>query len=49
MPRGTSSTWELADVRASARHRLYRATVAEIFVLDDRDQRIPVPGPGSLP
>jgi len=37
------------ELSAAARDIIYRATVAEIFVLDDRDQRIPVPGPGSLP
>lgn len=30
------------DVREPAEHRLYRATADEVFVLDDRDQRIPV-------
>jgi nitroimidazol reductase NimA-like FMN-containing flavoprotein (pyridoxamine 5'-phosphate oxidase superfamily) len=34
--------WTRDDVIAPARHRLYRATASEHFVLDPRDQRIPV-------
>jgi len=34
--------WTEADVRPPARHRLYRATASERFVLDDRDRRLPV-------
>jgi hypothetical protein len=34
--------WTLADVREPAPHRLYRATVSEFFLLDERDQRIAV-------
>ena len=35
--------WTLADVQAPARHRLYRATASEHFLLrDDRDVRVPV-------
>jgi uncharacterized protein YhbP (UPF0306 family) len=34
--------WTRADVVELARLRLYRATASEIFVLDGRDQRIPV-------
>lgn len=37
--------WTREDVVAPARHRLYRATVSEHFVLDPHDQRLPV----SLP
>jgi len=32
----------LAEVRAPAEHRLYRATAYEVFISGDRDQRIPV-------
>jgi hypothetical protein len=35
-------SWTRADVLSPARHRLYRATVSEHFVLDPRDQRLPV-------
>jgi nitroimidazol reductase NimA-like FMN-containing flavoprotein (pyridoxamine 5'-phosphate oxidase superfamily) len=35
--------WTAADVRAPARHRLYRATVRECFVLGPRDDRVAVP------
>ncbi len=31
-----------ADVCAPAEHPLYRATAYEVFILGDRDQRIPV-------
>lgn len=34
--------WTREDVLPPARHRLYRATVAEHFVLDPYDERIPV-------
>jgi nitroimidazol reductase NimA-like FMN-containing flavoprotein (pyridoxamine 5'-phosphate oxidase superfamily) len=34
--------WTREDVRPPARHRLYRATAFEHFVLDPEDQRLPV-------
>jgi hypothetical protein len=34
--------WTLADVTAPAKHRLYRATVAEHWVLGPGDERLPV-------
>jgi nitroimidazol reductase NimA-like FMN-containing flavoprotein (pyridoxamine 5'-phosphate oxidase superfamily) len=34
--------WARTDVVPPARHRLYRATVGEHFVLDSYDQRLPV-------
>ncbi len=34
--------WTREDVVPPARHRLYRATVSEHFVLDPHDRRIPV-------
>ena len=34
--------WTLSDVQAPARHRLYRATALEQFVLSERDERLPV-------
>jgi nitroimidazol reductase NimA-like FMN-containing flavoprotein (pyridoxamine 5'-phosphate oxidase superfamily) len=34
--------WTREDVVPPARHRLYRATVSEHFVLDPHDQRLPV-------
>ena len=34
--------WTREDVVSPARHRLYRATVSEHFVLDPHDQRIAV-------
>jgi nitroimidazol reductase NimA-like FMN-containing flavoprotein (pyridoxamine 5'-phosphate oxidase superfamily) len=34
--------WTPDDVQPPARHRLYRATVTERFVLDPHDQRHPV-------
>ena len=34
--------WTRDDVVPPARHRLYRVSVAEQFVLDDRDKRLPV-------
>jgi nitroimidazol reductase NimA-like FMN-containing flavoprotein (pyridoxamine 5'-phosphate oxidase superfamily) len=35
-------SWTRKDVLPPARHRLYRATASEHFVLDPRDQRLPV-------
>ena len=35
-------SWAREDVLSPARHRLYRVTVSEHFVLDPRDQRLPV-------
>jgi nitroimidazol reductase NimA-like FMN-containing flavoprotein (pyridoxamine 5'-phosphate oxidase superfamily) len=34
--------WTREDVLPPARHRLYRATVSEHFVLDPHDRRLPV-------
>ena len=34
--------WTREDVLPPARHRLYRATASEQFVLDPHDQRLPV-------
>ncbi|HEY7400212.1 MAG TPA: pyridoxamine 5'-phosphate oxidase family protein [Actinomycetota bacterium] len=34
--------WTGDDVRSPAKHRLYRATAGEVFVLDPHDERIPV-------
>jgi len=34
--------WTRDDVLPPAKHRLYRATVHEHFVLDDHDERLPV-------
>ena len=34
--------WTTSDVTAPARHRLYRAAVTEHWVLDPRDERLPV-------
>jgi nitroimidazol reductase NimA-like FMN-containing flavoprotein (pyridoxamine 5'-phosphate oxidase superfamily) len=34
--------WTPADVQPPARHRLYRATAAELFVLGPADERLPV-------
>ena len=34
--------WEILDVLPPARHRLYRATARDHFILDDRDRRVPV-------
>jgi nitroimidazol reductase NimA-like FMN-containing flavoprotein (pyridoxamine 5'-phosphate oxidase superfamily) len=34
--------WGPDEVRAPSKHRLYRATIDEAFVLDPHDQRIPV-------
>ena len=36
------SVWGMANVTAPARHRLYRAAVAEQWVLDPHDERLPV-------
>jgi nitroimidazol reductase NimA-like FMN-containing flavoprotein (pyridoxamine 5'-phosphate oxidase superfamily) len=35
------STWTAADVSESARHRLYRATATEHYLLSPSDERIP--------
>jgi pyridoxine/pyridoxamine 5'-phosphate oxidase len=35
-------SWTSSELRPPARHRLYRATAAEHFVLDARDERLPV-------
>jgi hypothetical protein len=35
--------WDRSKVTSPAKHRLYRAVAAELFVLDSRDQRQPVP------
>jgi hypothetical protein len=32
--------WTVEDVRAPAKHRLYRAAATERFVLGDRDERL---------
>ena len=34
--------WTKEDVVSPARHRLYRATASEQFVLDEHDERLPV-------
>jgi hypothetical protein len=34
--------WTREEVLPPARHRLYRATVAQHFILDPHDQRLPV-------
>ena len=34
--------WSIDDVRPGARLRLYRARATEQFVLDERDERVPV-------
>jgi hypothetical protein len=34
-------------VASPARHRMYRATVSEHFVLDERDRRVAVALPGN--
>ena len=36
------SEWTLDDVQAPAKHRLYRASAVDQFVLDERDTRLPV-------
>lgn len=35
--------WSLEKLTGDARHRLYVAIVNELYVLDDHDERIPVP------
>jgi nitroimidazol reductase NimA-like FMN-containing flavoprotein (pyridoxamine 5'-phosphate oxidase superfamily) len=35
------AAWSTDRVDASARHRLYRATAVEHFILDEQDERIP--------
>ena len=37
------SAWSVDDVQPPAKHRLYRATAVERFVLDDHDERVAVP------
>jgi uncharacterized protein YhbP (UPF0306 family) len=37
-----ASGWALEDVQPPARHRLYRATASEVFVLGPRDERLRV-------
>lgn len=37
------SAWSVDDVRPPVKHRLYRATAVERFVLDDHDERVAVP------
>jgi hypothetical protein len=37
-----ASRWTADDVRPPARHRLYRATASEHFVLNPQDERVPV-------
>jgi nitroimidazol reductase NimA-like FMN-containing flavoprotein (pyridoxamine 5'-phosphate oxidase superfamily) len=39
--------WTLADVTAPAKHRLYRATVTEHWVLGPGDERVPIQPGGS--
>jgi Pyridoxamine 5'-phosphate oxidase len=41
------AAWTIADVTGHAPHRLYRARAARHFVLDARDQRIPVQPPAG--
>ena len=41
--RGGAPAWTRSDVTGGARHRLYRATALERFVLSARDERIRVP------
>jgi nitroimidazol reductase NimA-like FMN-containing flavoprotein (pyridoxamine 5'-phosphate oxidase superfamily) len=40
--RGGEAAWTAADVRAPARHRLYRAVASEHFVLGEVDERVRV-------
>jgi len=40
---GLTKEWTRADVEAPARHRLYHASVDELFVNSSRDERIQVP------
>jgi nitroimidazol reductase NimA-like FMN-containing flavoprotein (pyridoxamine 5'-phosphate oxidase superfamily) len=37
-------SWQETDVTDFAPHRLYRARASAVFVLDDRDERVPVAG-----
>jgi hypothetical protein len=39
--------WTVADVRPPARHRLYRATPRQCFVLGAHDRRVAVPAMGT--
>jgi hypothetical protein len=39
---GGLAEWDAAKLREPAKHRLYRATAVEAFVLDDHDERIRV-------
>ena len=41
--RAGAGPWGRSDVTGAARHRLYRATAVERFVLSARDERIRVP------
>lgn len=34
--------WDRSKVMSPAKHRLYRATATELFVLDSHDERLPV-------
>jgi nitroimidazol reductase NimA-like FMN-containing flavoprotein (pyridoxamine 5'-phosphate oxidase superfamily) len=34
--------WTLESVQSPARHRLYRATAVDLYVLDPHDRRVPV-------
>ena len=36
--------WRESDVTGFAPHRLYRARASALFVLDDRDERVPITG-----
>jgi nitroimidazol reductase NimA-like FMN-containing flavoprotein (pyridoxamine 5'-phosphate oxidase superfamily) len=40
------STWDTSKVSGDAPHRLYLATAAQVWVLDDHENRIPVIGSG---
>jgi nitroimidazol reductase NimA-like FMN-containing flavoprotein (pyridoxamine 5'-phosphate oxidase superfamily) len=40
--RGGLASWSLEDVTAPAKHRLYRATVREAWLLGPGDERIPM-------
>jgi hypothetical protein len=40
------STWDTSTVSGDAPHRLYLATAAQVWVLDDHENRIPVIGSG---
>ena len=37
------ATWTLDKLSGGARHRLFRATVLQLYVLDDHDERVAVP------